>query len=184
MYFKTTIKLYKETLKKPSENLNLHSLSFKFEPKFVVLSERDADETLRKLKSGENKDPLELVYLMFYNSKEGKTISELLDSSIKLVPKIFEDRRSIDKLNSLLLLNASKIISHEELTKIMEVNMTTLEGTVLYDVLVGIGRKKGEKEGEKKGKSMGIDMVFSLLEQGYSLEEAKDILNQEIGIGT
>ena len=74
------------------------SPSMIFTPKIINLKERDADKTLveidRKLKAGENINELEIIYLPLYDSKGGKTTSELLDIAIKLTPKVVKDDKT------------------------------------------------------------------------------------------
>ena len=57
--------------------------------------------------------------------------------------------------------------------------MTTLEGTPLFDALVSIGEERGREEGKAEGKAEAIDTLFSLLEDGYSLEEAREIIQNK-----
>jgi len=46
---------------------------------------------------------------------------------------------------------------------------------------IGIGRDEGIGIGVDKGIGIGVDKVFSLLEQGYSVDEAKRMLAKTNG---
>jgi len=124
--------------------------SLTFTPKIINLKDRDADKVLakidKKLKAGVQKsiNELEIVYLPLYGSKSGKTTSQLLDTAIKLVPKVVEDdKQKRNKLHDLLILLAGSFVTDTELNTILEANMRILEDSPAVRVLEDRGVRKG-----------------------------------------
>ena len=141
------------TNKKPSvtEYINA-SLSFK--PKVINLRERDADSTLAKIKESliknEPVNELELIYFPLYGSDTGKTMYDLLDTAIKLVPQVAADSERRNKLHSLLILLTGKFADEEEFEKVLEANRMILEDNVAVKVIEKMGFKKGREKGREE----------------------------------
>jgi hypothetical protein len=139
------------TAKKPSVT-SYKNKSLNFTPKIIDLSARNADKVLaeidRKIKDGklDEINPLEVIYLPLYGSESGKTTPELLDTAIKLTPKVVDDKRKQQKLQDLLILLTSSFISDEELNRIVEDNMRILEDSPAVRVLESRGRNQREIE--------------------------------------
>ena len=137
------------TTKKPTIT-SYKNPSLTFTPKIINLKDRDADKVLakidKKLKAGVQKsiNELEIVYLPLYGSKSGKTTSQLLDTAIKLVPKVVEDdKQKRNKLHDLLILLAGSFVTDTELNTILEANMRILEDSPAVRVLEDRGVRKG-----------------------------------------
>ena len=156
------------TAKKPRIT-SYKNKSINFTPKIIDLSARDADIVLaeidRKIKAGEQDkiNLLEVIYLPLYGSKSGKTTSVLLDTAIKLTPKVVDDKRKQSKLQDLLILLTSTFISDEELNKIWEANMRILEDSPAVRVFGNWGRNQ-----EK------IEIAVNMLRRGRNIQEVAE----------
>jgi len=145
----TTVIITTKTPRKTSYT----SPSMNFTPKIINLKDRDADKVLveidRKINAGEhsNINELEIVYLPLYGSISGKSTSDLLDTAIKLTPKIAkDDKYKQHKLQDLLILLTSTFVSDEELNQILEANMRILEDSPAVRVLEDRGRLQEKNE--------------------------------------
>jgi len=125
--------------------------SLTFKPKIINLKKRDADKVIaeieRKINAGEQADinPLEIIYLPLYGSKSKKTTAELLDTAIKLTPKVAsDDKNKRNKLCDLLILLTATFVSDEELNRILEANMFNLENNRAVRVLEARGEARGD----------------------------------------
>jgi len=149
------------TTKKPSVK-SYKNPSTTFTPKIINLKDRDADKVLavidKKLKAGEQKsiNELEIIYLPLYGSKSGKTTPQLLDTVIKLVPKVIEDdKQKRNKLHDLLILLTGSFVTDTELNTILEANMRVLEDSPAVRVLEDRGRNQ-----------MVVEIAQNMLEGG------------------
>ncbi|MCL2386213.1 MAG: hypothetical protein FWC89_01570, partial [Defluviitaleaceae bacterium] len=140
------------TTKKPAIT-SYKNPSILFTPKIINLKERDADKLLteieQKLSEGEHDsiNELALIYLPLYGSKSGKTTVELLDTAIKLTPRVAKDDiKKRRKLQDLIILLASSFVSDEERNKIWEANMRILEDNPAVIWLKDRGRDEGRIE--------------------------------------
>ena len=140
------------TVKKPSVTEYKNS-SISFTPKIICLKDRDADIVLaeidKRLKAGEHEsiNILEIIYLPLYGSKSGKSTPELLDTAIKLTPKVIKnDKSKQQKLYDLLILLTGSFLSDEELNRIMEANMRILEDSPAVRVLEDRGVIRGRNQ--------------------------------------
>ena len=117
------------TTQKPSVTDYINP-SMTFTPKIINLKNRDADKVLteieKKIQTGEhnNINALEIIYLPLYGSPSGKNTADLLDTVIKLAPKVAkDDKHKQNKIQDLLILLTGSFVSVEELNKILEENM-------------------------------------------------------------
>jgi hypothetical protein len=156
------------TTKRPSAT-NYTNPSVTFTPKIINLKERDADSVLaeieRKLNAREqdNINLLEIIYVPLYGSKSGKTTSDLLDTAIKLTPKVTEDKRKRHKLQDLLMLLTGMFVNDEERKKVWEANMRIFEDNPAIVWLKSRGRN--EKE---------IEIVQFMLNKGYTAQKISE----------
>ena len=150
-----------------------------FTPKIINLKERDADKVLveidRKLNAGEHGsiNILEIIYLPLYGSESGKTTPELLDTAIKLTPKVSADKHTQHKLQDLLILLTSTFISDEERNKIWEANMRILEDNPAVKWLEDRGRTEGRNQ-EK------IEIAVNMLRDGDDAPKVSRITGLDI----
>ena len=139
------------------------SPTMSFNPIIIVLSERDADETLQKIrekiKNGEPINKLELIYLPMYTSPSGKNMYTLLSEAIQLTPVIAENKEEKEKLHSLMILLMGKFADEDRFKKVLEENRMILEDNVAVKVIEEMGMEKGKEE-----------MALSMLKDGLSLE--------------
>ncbi|MCL2049535.1 MAG: hypothetical protein FWG87_12520 [Defluviitaleaceae bacterium] len=161
------------TTRKPSVT-SYSNPSLTFTPKIINLKERDADKELtdihKKLQTGEKINELILLYLPLYGSKSGKTTAELLDTAIKLTPRVArDDTEKCNKLQSLMLLLNSTFLSDEELFKIMEANRMVLEDNRAVRVLADMGRRQGLEQA-----------VVNMLRRGRDIQEISEDTGVEI----
>ena len=174
------------TTKKPSV-ISYVNPSITFKPKIINLKERNADKVLaeidKKLKDGDYSgiNPLEVIYLPLYGSESGKTSAELLDTAIKLAPQVAQnDKLKQRKLHDLMILLAGSFISNEEIIKILEENMISLENNSAVMALENIGRNR-EKE------SIAINMLrdrddYAKIARntGLSIERIEELAKEEL----
>jgi len=166
------------TTKKPSVT-SYASPCLTFTPKIINLKERDADKVLaeidRKLNAGEHGkvNILEIIYLPLYGSESGKTTLELLDTAIKLTPKVSADKHTQHKLQDLLILLTSTFISDEERNKIWEANMRILEDNPAVKWLEDRGRTGGRNQ-EK------IEIAINMLRDGDDAPKVSRITGLDI----
>jgi len=169
------------TTKEPSTT-NYTSPSMTFTPKIINLKNRDADKVLseieKKLNTGKHSDinELEIIYMPLYSSKSGMTIADLLDTAIKLTPKVAQDdKRKRHKLQDLLILLTCTFVSEEDINKILEANMRILEDNpairTLEEIFIRKGIQKGIDQGMQKGIDQGIQKgieqaALSMLQEG------------------
>ena len=153
------------TVKKPTVT-EYKSPSITFTPKIICLQDRDADVVLaeidRKIKAGEHEsiNELEIIYLPLYGSKSGKSTPELLDTVIKLTPKVIkDDKPKQQKLYDLLILLTGSFVSDEELNRIMEANMRILEDSPAVRVLEDRGAIRGMNQ-------KAIEIAQNMLQEG------------------
>ena len=143
-------------------------------PQIVCLKDRDADIVLaeidRKLNAGEHEsiNILEIIYLPLYGSESGKSTSELLDTAIKLTPKVIKDDKSKQqKLYDLLILLTGSFLSDEELNRVMEANMRILEDSPAVRVLEDRGVIRGMNQ-------KAIEIAKNMLHRGRSYQEISE----------
>jgi len=163
------------TTKKPSM-ASYTSLSMTFTPKIINLSERDADKTLEtieaRLEAGEydSLNELEIIYLPLYGSKSGKSVRELIDTAIKLTPKIARgNKQKRNKLQDLLILLTSTFISEDERNKILEANMSILEDNPGIRTLKNMG-----------GKQKAIEIAINMLRDGDDANKVSRITGLDL----
>ena len=163
------------TTQKPSVTSYVNP-SITFRPKIINLKERDADSVLakidRKLKAGDfsSINLLEIIYLPLYGSESGKTTAELLDTAIKLTPKVAkDDKQKQRKLHSLMALLANTFIGVEEFNRIMEENMRILDDSPLVVVLENRGRKQRD-----------IEIAQNMLHAGYDYEDISKMTGLDV----
>jgi len=128
----------------------------------------------RKLEAGEHKsiNTLEIIYLPLYGSKSGKTTPQLLDTVIKLVPKVVEDdKQKRNKLHDLLILLTSSFVTDEELNNILEATMHVLEDSPAVRVLEDRGVIKGINQGRNQ---RDIEIAQNMLRRGRSIQEISE----------
>ena len=152
-----------------------------FKPRIIVLSERNGDEAIAKLKkqieNGEPINELELIYLPMYSSPSGKSKTDLLSTSLKLSHRAIKDTETRKKMQDLLILLVSKYLSDEEFKKVLEDNMAILEDNAAVRVLGKLGEERGIERGvEKKAKETAIKM----LKEGFNLDTISRIIEMPI----
>jgi len=103
------------------------------------------------------------IYRFEYDPEGGKTTPDLLDTAIKLTPKVVDDKQRQNKLQDLLILLTSTFISDKELNKIVEDNMRILEDSPAVRVLESRGRNQATLEIAKK-----------LLRRGLNIQEVSE----------
>jgi len=150
--------------------------SITFKPKIINLKERDADSVLaeidRKLKAGDYSsiNLLEIIYLPLYGSESGKTTAELLDTAIKLTPKIVtDDKLKQKKLHDLMTLLASTFIGVEEIKKIWEENMRILDDNPFKIVIENWAMDK-----------KAIEIAQNMLHAGYDYEDISKMTGLDV----
>jgi hypothetical protein len=165
---------------KPPRVTGYESPSMSFKPKIINLKERDADKTLveieHKLKTGENINELQLIYLPLYGSKSGKTTADLLDTALKLTLDVAkDDKTKRDKLQSLMILLNSTFVSEEELNRVLEANKMVLEENRGVKVLANIYRKEGFEQGITQGIAQGLaQTAINMLRKGRNIQEVAE----------
>jgi len=98
------------------------SRSANFTPGVIVLSERNADEALIKIKekirNGEDVNKLELLYLPMYISPKGRDMCDLLEEAISLTPAVSAIKEEREHIQSLMLLLMGRFVGTEKFRKV------------------------------------------------------------------
>ena len=143
-----------------------------FQPKIVVLSERDADATISKLnqqlENGEPINELELLYLPMYTSPSGKSKGQLFDIAVKLSAKSM-DISAAEKVRNLLILLVSKHISPDEFNKILEENTMLLDNDVAVKVI-----------GDRRAEKLSLEVALKLLKKGVEATTIAEALDKPL----
>jgi len=156
------------TAKKPRVT-SYKNKSLTFTPKIIVLNERDADAVLaemdRKIQAGEQDkiNLLEIIYLPLYGSKSGKTTPDLLDTAIKLTPKVVDDKQKQRKLQDLLILLTSTFIEDSDFRKVLVDNMRVLEDSTAVRVI-----------GDWSRNQTLIKVAENMLRRGRDIQEVSE----------
>ena len=174
------------TTKNPSIT-TYKSPSMTFTPKIINLKERDADKVLEEIEaklkreesgesgeSGEDEsiNELLLIYLPLHGSSSGKTTADLLDTAIKLTPRVTKgDEEKKAKIHSLMILLSSTFVTDDELNKILEENSMYLENNRAVRVLEERGMRKGFSQGMAQGMLRLEQTAKNMLRGGLSLQQ-------------
>jgi hypothetical protein len=145
--------------------------SMTFKPRIVNLSERNADETIERIKDkiakGEAVNELEIIYLPLYSSPSGKSLAELVSTSIKLTESMSSSNE--EKIISLLFLLTATDLTNAEMSMIWEANIVILEKNNAIRFFEG----KGE---ERKA----AETALELLKRGFSPLDIADIVKMPL----
>ena len=165
---------------KPPKAWAYHNKSLRFTPRILVLSERDADEALARLTQSKASDInwLELIYLPMYTSKQGKTPAQLTSTALKLAASITHNRQLKDKVQSLLILLTSKLITEIDLEQILEDHMFYIEDD---NPVVLFFEKRGHTRGLEQGIEQGLEqgreeIALNMLGKGLSAQEVAEMI--------
>ena len=162
------------TNQKPA-HLSYENDTIRFSPLVINLAERNGDELLAKIKkqliTGGKINEIELIYLPLYKSVD-KTVVQLFEEVIQLVPKVTDDREKKQKIILLAALLTNKFISGDEYKRLWEEIEMVLEDIKLIKVGRDLAREEGREEGVREGIKEGkFEIVEKMLKAGLAIEQ-------------
>jgi len=174
------------TRAKPGVERVSHS-SGVFSPVIINLLDRDSEEVFGKLKaqhiSGEEVNPLEIIYVGLYNRGSGKSAAQVLKEVISFLEPDEKNKRILEQVLPLVFVASGRLLNPEEVREIMEVIHMKLDDNPVIAVLREMYEERGMEQGIEQGReSTQLENASRALRKGLSVEDVAEITGLPLDI--